>query len=365
MGAMDPGVTSSPDGRVDLAGLVKRYAGLAVVDGVSVSVPSGGFLSLLGPSGSGKTTTLMMAAGFVMPDAGAVRIGGRDVTRVPPQRRGLGMVFQNYALFPHLDVAGNVGFPLQVRGVAAAEIGRRVGEALDMVRLAGLGGRRIMELSGGQQQRVALARATVFRPAVVLMDEPLGALDKSLRYQMQLEIKEVQRRLGMTVLYVTHDQEEAMNMSDRIAIMDGGRVVQEGPPRDVYDQPATPFAGRFLGEASLVPGRIDGRGFVTTVGQVLPPPPGPVPPDAAWLLVRPERVALRTDIPPGWAGLPGTVARVSFLGGIVRRAVDCGLDEPLLADAPNAGDAGPEPGCALHACWAPGDGVLLPPDAVR
>ncbi len=358
-------MTLPSDGSVTLENLSKRYGGAPAVDGVSVAVPSGGFVSLLGPSGSGKTTTLMMAAGFVQPDAGTVRIGGVDVTQAPPQRRGLGMVFQNYALFPHLDVAGNIAFPLRIRRTPEAEVARRVAEALDMVRMGGLGGRRIGQLSGGQQQRVALARATVFRPAVVLMDEPLGALDKNLRFQMQTEIKDIQRRLGMTVIYVTHDQEEAMNMSDTIAIMDRGRIVQSGPPQDVYDRPATPFAGRFLGEASLIPGECQPDGFRVRHGPLLPLSSAGSPDVAAtWLLLRPERVVLHPPgaPPAGLAALPGTVSRTSFLGGTVRRAIEVGLDQPLLSDTPHGPQPGPEPGAAVLACWRPEDAVLLRPD---
>ncbi len=354
-------ISAAEGGSIALDGVSKRYGAQTVVDGVTLSIAAGEFFSLLGPSGSGKTTTLMTVAGFTEPDAGTVLLGGRDVTRVSPRHRGLGMVFQNYALFPHLDVFENIAFPLRIRGTPGAEIERRVAEVLAMVRLDGLARRRIGQLSGGQQQRVALARATVFRPPIVLMDEPLGALDKGLRYQMQVEIKEIQRRLGMTVLYVTHDQEEAMNMSDRIAIMDGGRIVQVGPPREVYDRPRTAFAGRFLGEATLLRGRVEGGAFRTEAGPVLPlaRPAGA----GRWLVLRPERIALHSDAAPdGRVALPGRVARVSFLGGTVRTAVEAGLGELLLADAPNG--AGPvlSPGDAVTASWHAADAVLLDSD---
>ncbi len=235
-----------PEDGVRLISVTKRYGAEAVVKDLSLAVAAGEFLTLLGPSGSGKTTTLSMIAGFVLPDEGRVLIAGRDATRAPPRDRGLGMVFQNYAIFPHLDVFGNVAFPLSVRGVPKPEIARRVDEALAMVKLTGFERRYGRQLSGGQQQRVALARAIVAQPPVVLMDEPLGALDKNLRYHMQVEIKEISRRLGMTVVYVTHDQEEALTMSDRIAIMDAGRFVQMGRPRGVYVRPDTEFVARFL-----------------------------------------------------------------------------------------------------------------------
>ena len=245
-------------GSVELEAVTKRYGTETVVAGVSLAIPEGEFFTLLGPSGSGKTTTLSMLAGFVMPDEGRIVMGGRDMTRVPPRGRGLGMVFQNYAIFPHLNVAENVAFPLTVRNAPKAEVAARTAEALEMVKLNGFETRYARQLSGGQQQRVALARAIVAHPRVVLMDEPLGALDKNLRYHMQVEIKDIQQRLGMTVIYVTHDQEEALTMSDRIAIMNHGRITQMGPPREVYEKPATSFVASFLGEANLLRVRRDG-----------------------------------------------------------------------------------------------------------
>src|SRR5271163_1923350 len=226
---------------------------------MAASIAPGEFFSLLGPSGSGKTTTLMMVAGFVRPDGGTVLVDGQDIAAVPPQKRGFGMVFQNYAIFPHLNVFENIAFPLRARHWAKDAIGERVTWALELVRLGRFADRDARQLSGGQQQRVALARAIVFHPPIVLMDEPLGALDKNLRFEMQVEIKEIQQRLGTTVLYVTHDQEEAMSMSDRIAIMNHGRINQVGRPGDVYERPASPFVGRFLGEANLIEGTITAR----------------------------------------------------------------------------------------------------------
>src|SRR4051794_26353357 len=253
-------------GAVALDRVSKRYSGAAAVEDLSIAVAPGEFFTLLGPSGSGKSTTLAIVAGFTEPDAGTVHLDGRDMTRAAPRERGLGMVFQNYAIFPHLDVFENVAFPLRARRVPSAEVRARVREALEMVQLAGFETRHARQLSGGQQQRVALARAVVAQPAIVLMDEPLGALDKNLRYHMQTEIKDIQRRLGMTVIFVTHDQEEAMNMSDRIAIMDRGRVVQMGPPREVYERPENAFTGRFLGEANLIGGTAEGACLRTPDG---------------------------------------------------------------------------------------------------
>ena len=236
--------------------MTKRYGEEAVVDGISVDIKSGEFFSLLGPSGSGKTTTLMMIAGFANVDGGRILVDGEDITMKSPQARGFGMVFQNYAIFPHLNVFENVAFPLRARGAAEADVKRRVGDALALVRLDRFADRFSRQLSGGQQQRVAIARAIVFEPRVVLMDEPLGALDKNLRYDMQVEIKEIQRQLGMTVVYVTHDQEEAMNMSDRIGVMNRGRIEQIAAPGEMYERPVNTFIGRFLGEANLVEGTL-------------------------------------------------------------------------------------------------------------
>ncbi|WP_192252251.1 ABC transporter ATP-binding protein [Mesorhizobium caraganae] len=239
--------------RVTVRGVVKHYGSVAAVDGVSVDVQAGEFLSLLGPSGSGKTTLLMMIAGFELPTAGLIEIGATNVTPVAPNKRNVGMVFQKYALFPHMSVHDNVAFPLRMRKIDRAQIERRVGEALAMVQLDAYGSRMPTQLSGGQQQRVALARALVFEPPVLLMDEPLGALDKKLREQLQIEIKSLQQRLGVTVIYVTHDQEEALTMSDRIAVMNDGQVAQIGSPASLYSEPASPFVADFIGKMNFLP----------------------------------------------------------------------------------------------------------------
>jgi spermidine/putrescine ABC transporter ATP-binding subunit len=228
------------------------------VRGVSLDIRSGEFLTLLGPSGSGKTTTLMMIAGFETPSAGDIAIDGRSVIRMPPHRRNIGMVFQNYALFPHLSVADNIGFPLKQRGMARAERAKLVDEALALVQLPGYGRRYPRQLSGGQQQRVALARAIVFRPRLLLMDEPLGALDKQLRETLQLEMRRLHADLGITFIYVTHDQEEALTMSDRIAVMHDGRIAQIGRPEDLYDRPCNRFVASFIGESNFLPGIVHG-----------------------------------------------------------------------------------------------------------
>ncbi|MFF9809791.1 ABC transporter ATP-binding protein [Streptomyces coeruleorubidus] len=242
---------------LSVVALRKTYGDVVAVDEASMEIAAGEFVTFLGASGSGKTTTLMMIAGFCEPDSGTITVGGRDVTRLAPQKRNLGFVFQQYLLFPHMTVSENVAFPLTLRGVAKDEIRRRVGETLEIAGLSGFGGRKPRELSGGQQQRVALCRALVYRPPVILMDEPLGALDKKLRDQLQVEIKAIQQELGLTVIYVTHDQEEALVMSDRIAVMRNGLIEQFDTPRELFERPRTPFVADFLGAANFLPGRIE------------------------------------------------------------------------------------------------------------
>ncbi len=231
---------------------------MKALDGVTLDVAAGEFIALLGPSGSGKTTLLMTIAGFEMPSEGYVRVDGRDVTHLPPNQRNLGMVFQRYALFPHMNVRDNIGFPLRMRGLGEAERRKRAETALATVGLEGYGDRFPAQLSGGQQQRIALARAIVYEPPVLLMDEPLSALDKNLRERMRLEIKRLQKQLGITVVFVTHDQEEALVMADRIAVLDHGQLVQEGPPQALYDRPANAFVAGFLGETNFLPGVVGG-----------------------------------------------------------------------------------------------------------
>ena len=237
--------------------LTKFYGPVCVVEQLDLGIEKGEFVSLLGPSGSGKTTLLMMLAGFTQPTSGQILVDGRAINAVPTHKRGIGVVFQNYALFPHMTVGENIAFPLQMRGVGKAEIAERVTKALDMVQLAAMRDRKPAQLSGGQQQRVALARALVFEPGVVLMDEPLGALDKQLREQMQLDIRALHNRLGLTIVFVTHDQGEALTMSDRIAVFNKGKIEQIGTPREIYDAPRTRFVAEFIGETNLVEGVVE------------------------------------------------------------------------------------------------------------
>ncbi|MGY6250705.1 ABC transporter ATP-binding protein [Bosea thiooxidans] len=252
---------------LSLRALSKSYLpGQNAVDSIDLEIEPGEFVSFLGPSGSGKTTTLMMIAGFARPSSGEIAIGGRKIDSVEPFDRNIGMVFQNYALFPHMSVADNVGFPLRMRHVAKTQAAKRVADALAMVGLSDFSGRKPAELSGGQQQRVALARALVFEPDVVLLDEPLGALDKALREQMQIELKRIHRELGVTMVYVTHDQGEAMAMSDRIAVFNRGRIEQIGSPAEVYAKPQTRFVASFIGDSNLIEGIVGRDGVVELPG---------------------------------------------------------------------------------------------------
>ena len=246
---------------IRIRGATKIYGDIRALDHVDIDIESGEFLTLLGPSGSGKTTLLMVLAGFTRPDSGSLRFGDEEVIRTPPHKREVGMVFQNYALFPHMTVAGNIGFPLKLRGASKQEINARVENALATVQLQGYGARRITQLSGGQKQRVALARAIVFNPRILLMDEPLSALDKKLREHMQIELRRLHEKLGMTTVYVTHDQREALTMSDRVAVINHGKLVQLDTPRRIYDQPATPFVANFIGESTLLPVKYINRSF--------------------------------------------------------------------------------------------------------
>lgn len=343
-----------------ISSLVKRYAETTAVSGVSLDVAAGEFVTLLGASGSGKTTTLMIVAGFIEPDSGSVRIGGRTVDRMPPEKRNLGVVFQSYALFPNMNVRENVGFPLRMRRVERNEIENRVGKALDMVGLGGYSARRIDQLSGGQQQRVALARALIFEPPLLLMDEPLGALDRKLREQMQGEIKNLQRSLGLTVLYVTHDQEEAMVMSDRIAIMSNGGIAQVGPPAEIYDHPVSAFVADFLGESNLWPVRILG---VDGTNAALAPQTaeapvvaaalrGPVPQGPARLMLRPENIAILETAGGAENEIAGTVERTDFVGSTVRLIVKTPFGNACVRATRKPGWELPAVGSAIRLGWA-------------
>ncbi|MFJ6938637.1 ABC transporter ATP-binding protein [Streptomyces sp. NPDC101132] len=309
-----------PHPAVRLDQVSKRYAGAAgdayAVRGVSLDVAPGEFFSLLGPSGCGKTTLLRMTGGFADPTEGSVLLGGEDVTGLPPNKRDVNTVFQSYALFDHLSLADNVAFGLKRKGVARAEIRRRVAEMLDLVQLGGLADRKPATLSGGQRQRVALARALVNRPQVLLLDEPLAALDLKLRRQMQVELKQIQREVGITFVFVTHDQDEALTMSDRLAVMNEGRVEQCGTPEDVYERPTSGFVASFMGTSNLVPGTYRaGQVLLDAGGPALPVGPRPDVPDDSpvCLSIRPEKIWL-SDFEPGMAKAGGVVRETVYSG---------------------------------------------------
>ncbi|MBU3057189.1 MULTISPECIES: ABC transporter ATP-binding protein [Pseudomonas] len=328
--------TGASDVLVSFRGVQKSYDGeTLIVKDLNLDIRKGEFLTLLGPSGSGKTTSLMMLAGFETPTSGEILLAGRSINNVPPHKRDIGMVFQNYALFPHMTVAENLAFPLTVRGLAKPDIGERVKRALSMVQLDAFGGRYPAQLSGGQQQRVALARALVFEPQLVLMDEPLGALDKQLREHMQMEIKHLHERLGVTVVYVTHDQGEALTMSDRVAVFHQGEIQQIDAPRNLYEHPKNSFVANFIGENNRLSGQLLSRegercviglprgekveALAVNVGQ---------PGDPVTLSIRPERVRLNGGSDACTNRFSGRVAEFIYLGDHVRIRLEvCGQSD--------------------------------------
>lgn len=343
--------------RVGLKSVRKRYGGFLALDDVSLDVAPGEFLTLLGPSGSGKTTLLMVLAGFSRADSGAVRFNGEDITLLPPHRRAIGVVFQNYALFPHMSVAENVAYPLRLRRIARAEAERRVNDALSLVKLPGLGERRIGQLSGGQMQRVALARAIVFEPRILLMDEPLSALDKQLRESMQIELRALHERLGTTTIYVTHDQREALTMSDRIAVMNRGRIEQLDVPRSIYDRPATRFVAEFIGESTFLPVELRGGRAYWRDREI--PFAGAVPSGAKGaLIVRPEK--LQQGLAAGsHVAFSGTVTDAIFQGESTLIQINLG-DGAVLAYRTNCGYAGDyAPGGSITVSLSAADAVVV------
>ena len=351
-------------GEVQLVDLVKRFADVAAVDGVNLHMPAGEFFSLLGPSGCGKTTSLRLIAGFERPTDGQILLDGVDMAETPPHKRNVNTVFQNYALFPHLNVYDNVAFGLRYKDVPKQDVRKKVLDALALVRLEGYEKRRPNQLSGGQQQRVALARALILNPAVLLLDEPLGALDAKLRKALQIELKALQEEIGITFIYVTHDQEEALTMSDRIAVMSAGRVVQVGTPHEVYEDPATTYVADFLGVSNLMAGTaegVDGNGrarvrlgnFEITALQGDTDAHGPVK-----IVIRPERVRLEDHGATGENRVPGMVERVVYVGSIQQVIVRLAPGETLQAWMQNTGTSLPyDQGMPVA--------VHLPPEAVR
>jgi spermidine/putrescine transport system ATP-binding protein len=349
--------TALGGGAVELVGLSKRYGDQLVLKDIDLSIPAGQFFSLLGPSGCGKTTTLRLIGGFERPDEGQVLLDGADVSGVPPERRPVNTVFQSYALFPHLNVADNVAFGLRFNGSDKSSAKQRVGEALELVRLDRFARRKPHQLSGGQQQRVALARALVLRPRVLLLDEPLGALDAKLRKALQLELTSLQREVGITFVYVTHDQEEALTMSDRLAVMREGEVEQVGTPREIYEDPRTAYVADFLGVANLLPAEQIGGGRVRVAGAELDVTGDVAASGACHVVVRPERVRL---VPAGSGGancLRCVVVKLVYVGAVTQVHLRIG-DSPLQALVANDG---------VELCAGEGEPVdaQLPQDAVR
>ena len=325
---------------IEMEGVTKRFGESVAVDDLNLTIEKGEFFSLLGPSGCGKTTTLRMVAGFEQPSEGSIRLDGEPVETVPPYERNVNTVFQSYALFEHLSIEENVAFGLKRRKVGRDEIKTRVAEALELVELAGRGKDKPRELSGGQKQRVALARALVNRPSVLLLDEPLGALDLKLRKQMQLELKGIQREVGITFLYVTHDQEEALAMSDRIAVMDGGRVRQCGSPENIYEHPDEPFVAGFIGVSNLLPGRTENGGVVLAGNNHCR---AEVPPDCSegtdiQLSVRPEKVWL-DELEEGMVSITGTIVERVYVGTTTQVIIELEPGVRLVALAQNTARA--------------------------
>ncbi|MDX6532789.1 MAG: spermidine/putrescine transport system ATP-binding protein [Gaiellales bacterium] len=337
--------------------LSRSFGDVVALRDVSISIRRGEFVTLLGPSGCGKTTLLRVVAGFETVDHGRVLIDGADVLALPPERRPVNLVFQKYALFPHLTVWDNVAFGLRVAGVAERDVRVRVAESLEVVRLGDHGGRRIEELTGGQQQRVAVARALINRPSLLLLDEPLGALDLQLRKAMQAELRALQRQLGTTFLYVTHDQEEALTMSDTVVVMNRGEVAQVGSPEEVYRRPVSRFVAGFVGETNLLPGSCaEGRFELPGAQSSLPAPPGSPTGNAA-LSVRPEQMTLSGD---GDSLLPGVVVDVIFSGPVTRHVVRLGDGTVIKVDEHGAELRELAPGDEVTVSWRSAECVVVP-----
>ena len=363
------------EGRNTVIGIehaTKRFGDFVAVDDVSFAVPRGEFFSMLGPSGCGKTTMLRMIAGFEMLSAGTLRIDGRDMSAVPPYRRPVNTVFQNYALFPHLTVFENVAFGPRIKGIDGAALEQRVRGMLDVVRLGELAARRPAQLSWGQRQRVALARALVNDPSALLLDEPLSALDLELRRQMQLELKRIQREIGITFVFVTHDQEEALTMSDRIAVMRAGRLEQLGDPEEIYEAPATPFVARFIGIANLLPAEVVGSGERVAIRlagettlEVARPGTAVAVGTRMLCMIRPERVNLHPQgLPPGIGGLAVTVTDLVFQGAVLRYGLRDASGGEIIAHVESEDrDPSIRVGDRVFAGWDPAAARLLPPES--
>ncbi|MAW86918.1 MAG: Fe3+/spermidine/putrescine ABC transporter ATP-binding protein [Phyllobacteriaceae bacterium] len=351
---------------MSLRGLSKSFGNVQAVNNLDLNVEGGEFLSLLGPSGCGKTTTLQMVAGFLPPTAGKVLVEGEDITYVVPEKRDMGIVFQSYALFPHMTIAQNVGFGLEMRKMKRPQLQERVDEALSMVRLSGLEDRYPSQLSGGQRQRVAIARVLAIRPRVLLLDEPMSNLDAKLRGDMHVELRALQRRLGITTILVTHDQVEAMTMSDRIAVMTGGKIAELGTPQQVYDKPVSEFAYRFLGQTNEINGEIsvsDAGSTAVRVGSASIPVEASEAPQggAIKLFVRPERLRI---CPADNSKVKGKITTRLFLGGVWFYDIDSDIGH-LRVSAPNLGAAQADEGETVGIDWNPGDMQVATPEVAN
>ncbi len=344
--------------------LTKSFDGTQVLKDISLSVNAGEFITLLGPSGCGKTTTLRIIAGLTAPDSGRVLLSGQDVTELPPNKRNVNTVFQNYALFPHMNVERNIGYGLRIRGEARSEIQRRVAEMLELVQLVGFGNRTPAQLSGGQRQRVAIARAVILKPDVLLLDEPLGALDLKLRQQMQVELKNLQKWLGITFIYITHDQEEALNMSDRIAIMNGGQFEQIGTPEQIYEQPATRFAARFIGQGSLFEGEVaeilpDAVRIKLDAGSALAAKQDGLRPCARVAAsIHAERIRYALSPQPGF-DLPAKVLSHHYSGSVLKTELSLRSGETITAFGMDVAFELPSPGSEVYIYWQPRHCALI------
>ena len=350
--------------RLQLTGLTKTYGDFHAVAGVDLDIRQGELVVLLGPSGCGKTTTLRMIAGFIAPTAGEIRLGGNDITRQPPWKRNTGLVFQSYALFPHLSVADNVAFGLRMRKLPQPKIATKLTEVLRLVRLEGLANRLPRELSGGQQQRVALARALVIEPDILLLDEPLSNLDAKLRHEVRVEIRELQKELGLTTVMVTHDQEEALTMADRLVVMSNGQVQQVGSQRDLYENPANTFVAGFVGRTNFLHGRVEGPGIFRTESGLGICCDESAAANGRTLALRPERLSLAAAPLAGAENCsPGTVEFASYLGGILEYYVRLTPQDRLMVQAPNKlADAAHDVGDRVYLHWPARASLVLADD---
>ena len=351
---------------ITIRGVTKTYGDVYALDDVDLDVRSGEFITLLGPSGSGKTTLLMVLSGFNRPDSGSVKFGHNEVIRLSPHKRDVGMVFQNYALFPHMDVNNNLAFPLKLRKVSSADIADRVKQALDLVQLSGLGERRISQLSGGQRQRVALARAIIFEPQILLMDEPLSALDKNLREHMQIELRRLHEMLGMTTVYVTHDQREALTMSDRVVVVNHGKLMQTDEPKQLYERPLSKFVADFIGESTFLP-VVVANGQATVNGRSLSLAEAPPSDDShQLLLLRPEKLEVLPDGPNGnYNCFTGKVKDLVYQGESFLLYIDLDDGQEATLRSPTRRevlDAVPDRGCEITLGLHPEDTIIVSED---